>query len=64
MLSKSLRKDGNFNVKNVKKCMMLYYNKKSLYLYCVTFVKNIIDRLFVSVQYSGDNNAFSVLYTN
>ena len=29
MLSKLLRKDRNFDVKNVKKCMMLYYNKKS-----------------------------------
>ena len=29
MLSKLLRKDGNFDVKNVKKYMMLYYNKKS-----------------------------------
>ena len=28
-LSKSLRKDRNFDVKNVKKYMMLYYNKKS-----------------------------------
>ena len=31
MLSKLLRKDRNFDVKNVKKYMMLYYNKKSLY---------------------------------
>ena len=30
MLSKLLRKDKNFNVKNVKKYMMLYYDKKSL----------------------------------
>ena len=29
MLSKLLRKDKNFDVKNVKKYMMLYYNKKS-----------------------------------
>ena len=29
MFSKLLRKDRNFDVKNVKKCMMLYYNKKS-----------------------------------
>ena len=29
MLSKVLRKDRNFDVKNVKKYMMLYYNKKS-----------------------------------
>ena len=29
MLSKLLRKDRNFDVTNVKKCMMLYYNKKS-----------------------------------
>ena len=28
MLSKLLRKDRNFDVKNVKKYMMLYYNKK------------------------------------
>ena len=27
MLSKLLRKDRNFDVKNVKKYMMLYYNK-------------------------------------
>ena len=30
MLSKLLRKDKNFDVKNVKKYMMLYYNKTSL----------------------------------
>ena len=30
MLSKLLRKDRNFDVKNVKKYMMLYYNKKFL----------------------------------
>ena len=29
MLSKLLRKDRNFDVKNIKKYMMLYYNKKS-----------------------------------
>ena len=29
MLNKLLRKDRNFDVKNVKKYMMLYYNKKS-----------------------------------
>ena len=29
MLCKLLRKDRNFDVKNVKKYMMLYYNKKS-----------------------------------
>ena len=29
MLSKLLRKDRYFDVKNVKKYMMLYYNKKS-----------------------------------
>ena len=29
MLSKLLRKDRNFDVKNVKKYTMLYYNKKS-----------------------------------
>ena len=29
MLSKLLRKDRNFDVKNVQKYMMLYYNKKS-----------------------------------
>ena len=29
MLSKLLKKDRNFNVKNIKKYMMLYYNKKS-----------------------------------
>ena len=29
MLSKLLRKDRSFNVKNIKKYMMLYYNKKS-----------------------------------
>ena len=30
MLNKLLRKDGNFDVKNVKKYTMLYYNKTSL----------------------------------
>ena len=30
MLSKLLRKNRNFNVKNVKKYMILYYNKKFL----------------------------------
>ena len=30
MLSKLLRNDRSFDVKNVKKYMMLYYNKKSL----------------------------------
>ena len=57
MLSRLLRKDRNFNVKNVKKYMMLYYNKKSWKLYCAAFVKNIIDRL---LMYStvADNNAF------
>ena len=30
MLNKLLRKDRNFDVKNVKKYMMLYYNKMSL----------------------------------
>ena len=30
MLSKLMRKDRNFDVKNVKKYMMLYYNKISL----------------------------------
>ena len=29
MLSKLLRKDRHFDVENVKKYMMLYYNKKS-----------------------------------
>ena len=29
MISKLLRKDRNFDIKNVKKYMMLYYNKKS-----------------------------------
>ena len=47
MLSKLLRKYRNFDAKNVKKYMMLYYNKKSWQLYCVAFVKNIIDRLLM-----------------
>ena len=47
MLSKLLRKDRNFDVKKVKKYMMLYYNKKSWQFYCVAFVKNIIDRLLM-----------------
>ena len=47
MLSKLLRKNRKFDVNNVKKYMMLYYNKKSWYLYCVAFVKNIIDRLLM-----------------
>ena len=29
MLSQLLRKDRNFDIKNVKKYMILYYNKKS-----------------------------------
>ena len=45
MLSKLLRKDRNFDVKNIQRYILLYYNKKSLKLYCVAFVKNIIDRL-------------------
>ena len=47
MLSKLLRSDRSFDVKNVKKHMMLYYNKKSLQLYSKAFVKNIIDRLLM-----------------
>ena len=48
MLSKLLRKDRNFDVKNVINIrVMLYYNKKSWQLYCVAFVKNIIDRLLM-----------------
>ena len=47
MLNKLLRKDKNFDVKNLKKYMMLYYNKTSLQLYCVAFVKIIIDILLV-----------------
>ena len=47
MLSKLLRKDRNFDVMNIKKHMMLYYNKKSWQLYCVAFVKNIINRLLM-----------------
>ena len=30
VLSKLLRKDRNFDIKNVKKYMMQYYNEKSL----------------------------------
>ena len=45
MLSKLLRKDRYFDVKNEEKYMMLYYNKK--FLYSPAFVKNIIDRLLV-----------------
>ena len=41
VLSKLLRKDRNFDVKNVKNYMMLYYNKKSLKLYCMAFVKTL-----------------------
>ena len=47
MLSKLLRKDRNFDVKNVKNYMMRYCNKKSWQLYCVAFVKNTIDRLLM-----------------
>ena len=47
MLNELLRKDKNFDVKNVKKYMMLHYNKTSLQLYCVAFVKKIIDILLV-----------------
>ena len=47
MLNKLLRKDRNFDVKNVKKYMMLYYNKTSFLFYCMAFVKKIIDILLV-----------------
>ena len=47
VLSKLLRKDRNFDVKIIKKYMMLYYNKKPWKLYCVAFVKNITDRLLM-----------------
>ena len=47
MLNKLLKKARNFNFKNVEKYIMLYYNKKCLQLYCVIFVKNIIDKLLV-----------------
>ena len=47
MLNKLLRKDRNFDVKNEKKYMMLYYKKTSLELYCVAFVKKIMDILLV-----------------
>ena len=47
MLNKLLRKDRNFDVKNVIKYTMLYYNKTSLSLYCVAFVKKITDILLV-----------------
>ena len=59
LLSKLLRKDRNFDVKNVEKYMMLYYNKKSLYLYCVAFIKNILDRL---LEYSTVAIATHFLY--
>ena len=42
MLIILLRKDKNFDVKNVKKYIMLYYNKTSLLLYCVAVVRKII----------------------
>ena len=47
MLSKLVRKDKNFDGKKIEKYMMLYYNKKSLYLNCAAFIKNIIDRLLM-----------------
>ena len=47
MLNKLLRKDRNFDVKNEKKYMMLYYNKTSLLSHCLAFVKKIIDILLV-----------------
>ena len=47
MLSKLLRKDKNFDVKNIKKYIMLYYNKMSLQLYCSAFLKSIMDGLLV-----------------
>ena len=47
MLNKLLRKDRNFDVKNVKKYMMLYYNETSLLSCCVAFVKKIIDILLM-----------------
>ena len=48
MRRKLLRKGGNFDVKNVKKYMMLYSKKIFVInLCCVAFVKNTIDRLLV-----------------
>ena len=40
MLSKLLRRDRNFDIKNVKKYMFLYYNKSFWQLYCEMFIKN------------------------
>ena len=59
MLNKLLTKDRNFDVKNVKKYTMLYYNKTSLQLYWVAFVKNIVDILLV---YSTVAIATQLLY--
>ena len=38
-LGKLLRKSKYFDVKNIKKYMMLYYKSLSLQLYCVALVK-------------------------
>ena len=62
MMNKLLRKDKNFDVKNVKKYMMLYCNKKSLLLYGVAFVKNIIDRLLVYSTVAIVLNYFKIFY--
>ena len=63
MLSKLLRKDRNFDVKNVKKYIMLYYNK-SPGNYTAWLLLKKHHRQTVNVQYSCDNNAFFVLHTN
>ena len=55
-LSKLLRKDRNFDVRNVKKYMMLHYNKKA-------FVENIINRLLVYSAVAITTHFF-VLHTN
>ena len=39
VLSKLLTKDRHFDIKNVKKCVLLYYNKYFWQLYCVMFKK-------------------------
>ena len=62
MLSKLLRIDRNFYVKNVKKYMMLWYNQK-YFSYTVWFSLKY-RRQTVSVKYSCNNNAFFALHTN
>ena len=57
-LSRLLRKDKNVDVKNVKKYMILYYNKNSYVVILLCGFRQKHHRQTVDVQYSCDNNAF------